>query len=293
MRDEALVARMIERRDNPAYLPGIRVPDAVEPTGSLEEALAGAAIVISAVPSQFARDVYGGIAASLPGDVPVLVTCKGIEERTLELPLEVAAGVLGGEQRLAMLSGPSFALEVAEGRPTAVVVAAGTMELARSLQGAVASRELRIYTNLDPLGVQLLGALKNVIAIAVGIADSLEMGTNARAALITRGLAEMSRLVTACGGKAATAAGLAGMGDLARRAASRYPVGQPVGGGRRAHGALGPQARGEGRCRDADRRRGAPHPLRRRSGSGGAGSPAGAAADRRGRAPQGGVTPRP
>jgi glycerol-3-phosphate dehydrogenase (NAD(P)+) len=154
------------------------------------------------------------MAPLIEGEVPVLVTCKGIEERTLALPLDVAAQELAEPRRLAILSGPSFALEVAQGRPAAVVVAAVDAALASRLQQAVSSRELRIYTNQDPLGVQLAGAVKNVMAIAVGIADSLDMGTNARAALITRGLAELSRLVVALGGNGGTAAGLAGMGDL-------------------------------------------------------------------------------
>ena len=214
MLEAELVTRMIERHDNPAHLPGVRVPDEVQPSSDLGEVLEGAQLVISAVPSQYARSVYRDAAPMLGAKVPVLVACKGIEEQTLALPLEVAGDELGDTDRLAVLSGPSFALEVAQGRPTAVVIAAASPMLAASLQQAVASRELRIYTNQDPLGVQLSGALKNVMAIAVGIADSLEMGTNAVAALITRGLAEMSRLVTALGGKPATTAGLAGMGDL-------------------------------------------------------------------------------
>ena len=135
--------------------------------------------------------------------------------QTLALPLEVATQELGGADRLVVLSGPSFALEVAQGQPTAVVVGGARPHAGcKTLQQAISSRELRIYTNEDPLGVQLAGALKNVIAIAVGIGDGLEMGTNARAALITRGLAELSRLVLALGGRAGTCGGLAGMGDL-------------------------------------------------------------------------------
>jgi glycerol-3-phosphate dehydrogenase (NAD(P)+) len=214
IRESDLVARMLDRRDNPAHLPGIRVPDTVIPSGELDAVLEGAELVLTAVPSQFARSVYDEMAPRIGAETPVLVTCKGIEEGTLALPLDVAAQALGGPSRLAILSGPSFALEVAQGRPTAVVIAAVDPALATRLQQAVSSRELRIYTNQDPLGVQLAGALKNVMAIAVGIAESLDMGTNARAALITRGLAELSRLVLALGGNGGTAAGLAGMGDL-------------------------------------------------------------------------------
>jgi len=214
MLEAELVTRMAERHDNPAHLPGVRIPDVVHPSTDLGTVIEGAELVISAVPSQYARDIYSKAAPLLGAAVPVLVACKGIEEQSLALPLEVARDELGGAERLAVLSGPSFALEVAQGLPTAVVIAAESQTLAAGLQRVVASRELRIYTNQDPLGVQLSGALKNVMAIAVGIADSLEMGTNAVAALITRGLAEMSRLVTAEGGKPATTAGLAGMGDL-------------------------------------------------------------------------------
>lgn len=214
IRERDLVARMLERRDNPAYLPGIRVPETVIPSGELGVVLDGAELIVTTVPSQFARSVYREMASRIGRETPVLVTCKGIEEDTLALPLDVAVQELGGSRRLAVLSGPSFAQEVARARPTAVVVAAADPALATRLQQAVSSRELRIYTNQDPLGVQLAGALKNVMAIAVGIAESLGMGTNARAALITRGLAELSRIVLALGGNGGTAAGLAGMGDL-------------------------------------------------------------------------------
>ncbi len=154
------------------------------------------------------------MAPLLARDAAVIITTKGIEEGSLDLPLKVAAKELGGGHRLAVLSGPSFAREVALGRPTALVVAAENPELAAQLQRTISSRELRVYTNHDPLGVQVAGALKNVMAIAVGVADSLGLGTNARAALITRGLAEMSRLVLALGGASSTTAGLAGLGDL-------------------------------------------------------------------------------
>jgi glycerol-3-phosphate dehydrogenase (NAD(P)+) len=144
----------------------------------------------------------------------MVIATKGIELDTLRLPLEVAAQALGAEQPLAVLSGPSFAREVALGLPTAVVVAADDPDVAHRLQGVLASRRLRIYTNPDPVGVQVSGAIKNVMAIAVGAADGLGLGTNARAALITRGLTEVTRLVIALGGQPGTASGLAGLGDL-------------------------------------------------------------------------------
>ena len=209
-----LVTRMLERRDNPAYLPGVRIPDAVVPTSDLGVAVDGAEVVLCAVPSLHARGVYLRLAPLLARDAAVIIATKGIEEDSLELPLEVAADELGEGRKLAVLSGPSFAREVAQGLPTAVVIAARDPQLAARLQRTISSRELRVYTNQDPIGVQIAGSLKNVLAIAVGIADSLGLGTNARAALITRGLAEMSRLVLALGGAASTTAGLAGLGDL-------------------------------------------------------------------------------
>jgi glycerol-3-phosphate dehydrogenase (NAD(P)+) len=215
MRDGDLVARMRERRDNPAYLPGVPVPPTVEPSSDPAAVLRDAALVVTAVPSQYARDVYRLAAPHVAGAPPVIVTCKGIEEGTLALPLDVAAEEFGAARTgLAILSGPSFAIDVARGRPTAVVIASRERSLAERLQRAVASRTLRVYTNPDPRGVQLAGALKNVMAIAAGVADSLGMGASAIAALITRSLAEMSRLILAEGGNPGTAAGLAGMGDL-------------------------------------------------------------------------------
>lgn len=212
--DPALVTRMRERRDNPAHLPGIRVPDAVCPVERIEEALEDCCVALVVVPSQFSRAAYRAMRPALAAGVPLVVGTKGIEEQTLALPLDVAREELGGAQPLAVLSGPSFALEVAQGRPTAVVIASSDPGLAVRLQDLLASRTLRIYTNADPLGVQLAGCLKNVMAIAVGLADSLGLGSNAVAGLITRGLAEMSRLVLALGGNATTTSGLAGLGDL-------------------------------------------------------------------------------
>jgi glycerol-3-phosphate dehydrogenase (NAD(P)+) len=213
MRDAELVTRLIARRDNPTYLPGVRIPDLVTPFAELPGALQGAQLAVAAVPSPFARQVYRTMAPFLDRDIPLLVATKGIEEGTLRLPLEVAHAELG-VRPLAVLSGPSFALEVAQGLPTALVVSSADTVLAARLQRVLASRVLRVYTNADTRGVQLSGALKNIMAIAIGVADSLGTGTNARAALITRGLAEMSRLVAALGGSPSTTAGLAGLGDL-------------------------------------------------------------------------------
>ncbi|HXV77553.1 MAG TPA: NAD(P)H-dependent glycerol-3-phosphate dehydrogenase, partial [Candidatus Polarisedimenticolaceae bacterium] len=214
IRESELVERVRARRDNPIYLPGVRIPHEVSAHDTLAGAVDGADLVLMTVPSQFARPIYHSLGALLAPALPIVVACKGIEEGTLALPLEAAREELGSEHRLAILSGPSFAAEVAEGRPTAIVVAASEPGLAGTVQRRFSSNSLRIYTNSDPLGVQLAGALKNVVAIAVGIAEALEMGTNARAALITRGLNEMIRLGVALGGRPATFSGLAGLGDL-------------------------------------------------------------------------------
>jgi len=214
LREAELVKRMIQRRDNPTYLPGISIPEEVTPCAALADATGGADLVVVAVPSQYAGGVYTDLAGHIDASTPIVVATKGIELDTLRLPLEVAERSLGPGCPLAILSGPSFAREVALGLPTAIVLASSDAEVARALQRLLASRELRIYTNPDPVGVQISGAIKNVMAIAVGVSDGLGLGTNARAALITRGLAEVTRLVVALGGQAATASGLAGLGDL-------------------------------------------------------------------------------
>ena len=214
IREAELVARMRERHDNPVYLPGIAVPETVSAFEQIGTTVERVDLVVVAVPSQFARSVYGELAGAIAPTARVVVACKGIEQGTLALPLDVAADELGHAERIAVLSGPTFAEEVAAGRPTAVVVASAEESVAREVQRRLSSPTLRLYTNGDPVGVQICGALKNVIAIATGISESLGMGTNARAAIITRGLAEISRLGIRMGGQPSTFSGLAGMGDL-------------------------------------------------------------------------------
>ncbi len=214
VREPELVDSIGARRENELFLPGIEIPEGVLPTAEIGEAVEGVELVVAAVPSPFARSVYQKTADTLEAGVPLLVVTKGIEEETLALPLQVAAEELGAERPCAVLSGPSFAPEFAAGGPTAVVVASERAELATRLQETFSSETLRLYTNRDPVGVQLAGALKNVVAISAGMADGLGMGLNARAALITRGLAEMRRLGCRLGGEAPTFAGLAGLGDL-------------------------------------------------------------------------------
>jgi glycerol-3-phosphate dehydrogenase (NAD(P)+) len=214
MRESDLVERMLKRRDNPVYLPGVAIPESVTPSSRLDDALEGAEMIVGVVPSQYAREVYEAMAGAARDGTPAVLATKGIEEKTLALPIDVARESLGGDRGYAVLSGPSFAEEVARGLPTALVVASESRELAERVQELLSSNSLRVYTNQDVVGVQLAGALKNVIAIAAGILDGLGMGHNTLAALLTRGLAEITRLGLALGGRPSTFSGLAGVGDL-------------------------------------------------------------------------------
>jgi glycerol-3-phosphate dehydrogenase (NAD(P)+) len=213
VREPEVVAGILRDRRNDVYLPGAELPDGLLATTNLGEAVTGSEALVVAVPSAFCRDVYRAIAPLLPRDVLVVSATKGLELDTLRRMSEVAAEELPGRPLL-VLSGPSFALEVARGQPTAVVVASKNVGAAERLQRAVSSPAFRAYASEDVVGVELAGALKNVIAIAAGILDGLGFGQNTVAALITRGLAEMSRLSLALGGRAETLAGLAGLGDL-------------------------------------------------------------------------------
>ena len=215
-RDPALAEAMRASRHNPRYLTSLPLPDAVEPTAELAGALAGALLVVSVVPSHAVRETMAAAAPHLAAGAVVVSASKGIENGTLMRMTEVLAEALpaAGGGRLAVLSGPSFADEVARGLPTAVTVASAEPDTAERVREAFATPRFRVYTSTDVVGVELGGALKNVIAIATGIADGLGSGTSARAALITRGLAEISRLGTALGGEQLTFMGLAGLGDL-------------------------------------------------------------------------------
>jgi glycerol-3-phosphate dehydrogenase (NAD(P)+) len=183
------------------------------PTLDLAAAVAGAETVVVAIPSQYARSTYASLASLLDPDALLVSATKGLELDTLQRMSEVAAQELPGHP-LAVLSGPSFAQEVARGLPTAVVVACARPQSAEALQHAISSRTFRAYASDDVVGVELAGALKNVVAIAAGILDGLGYGHNTAAALITRGLAEMTRLGLAMGAHPSTFAGRAGMGDL-------------------------------------------------------------------------------
>ena len=213
-RDDALVAQMVSRRENRPYLPDVTLPATVEPTLSLEAALDGAKYVVAAVPSHGVRDVLRQAASLVPPEATIVSATKGLEVGTLFRMSEVIDQELGGSRAVAILSGPSFAAEVARGMPTAVSVAGRSEAHVADVQREFRSRYFRLYASADVTGVEVGAALKNVIAIAAGVVEALGLGRNASAALITRGLAEMSRLAFALGGQRDTLAGLSGLGDL-------------------------------------------------------------------------------
>ena len=214
---EKEVCESIEaRRTNDLFLPEAPIPATVEATNSLEHALEAAEIVVSVMPSHHTRRVYTSMKPYLTRDMVFVSATKGIENESLLRMSQVITEVLRDEfpPRLAVLSGPSFAREVAKGDPTAVAVASTDTSLARTIQDEFSDPTFRVYRNEDVIGVELGGALKNIVAIAAGVVDGLGLGHNTAAALITRGLAEMTRLCLACGGHTETMAGLAGLGDL-------------------------------------------------------------------------------
>jgi glycerol-3-phosphate dehydrogenase (NAD(P)+) len=211
-RDPAMIEGINARHENRRYLPGIQLDPALRATAAMTE-LASCEICLLAVPAQALRAVAAELAKVLGAAVPVVLCAKGIEAASGLLMTEVAAQALPGRP-LAVLSGPTFAAEVAQGLPTAVTLASRDIELAQRLAEALGTRSFRPYVSDDPLGAEIAGAVKNVLAIACGIVAGRRLGDNARAALVTRGLAEMSRLALARGGKAETLMGLAGLGDL-------------------------------------------------------------------------------
>jgi glycerol-3-phosphate dehydrogenase (NAD(P)+) len=205
-------------RTNQPFLAGCKLPDSVTATNDLETALEGAEIVVSVMPSHHCRRVFTTMGPHLRDDMLFVSATKGIENDSLlrmtEVITEVVSTSRGFAPRVGALSGPSFAKEVAKGDPTAITFATTDAELGSTIQREFSDHTFRVYTNSDVTGVELGGALKNVIAIAAGICEGMGLGHNTAAALITRGLAEISRLSVACGAKPQTLAGLAGMGDL-------------------------------------------------------------------------------
>jgi glycerol-3-phosphate dehydrogenase (NAD(P)+) len=214
IREQDIFDEAQKSRENKVFLPGVIFPPSVSFFNEIEGALRSTGIVFIAVPSKFCRKIYEKIASFLSSNQIIVSLTKGIEENSLKRMSEIMEEVFTQAPGIAVLSGPSFAKEVIEEHPTAVVMASKDLKLARKVQHFISSLYFRTYASKDIIGVELCGALKNVIAIAAGISNSLEFGHNSMAALITRGLAEMSRLGLKLGAENQTFAGLAGMGDL-------------------------------------------------------------------------------
>jgi glycerol-3-phosphate dehydrogenase (NAD(P)+) len=236
------VAETARTRENPRYLPGVTIPAEILLTSDPAAAARGATLLVSAVPTQFLRATMTRLAPSLPAGVPAVSVSKGLENGTLARPTEILRDTLG-DRPLAALSGPTHAEEIARGLPGSAVVAAADASLAARVQKVFSGESLRLYASDDVQGVELAAAVKNVIAIAAGVSDGLGLGDNAKAALITRGNAEMARLGRALGAKPETFAGLAGIGDLITTCTSRHgrnrAVGERLGRGEKIDAILG------------------------------------------------------
>jgi len=216
-REQEIVDAILTERVNRLFLPSQSMPENVVPTTNLAEAVQSAEMVVGVVPSQHCRAIFSTASPHLSDGIILVSATKGLENNSLLRMTEVIRESTHANERqlkVAALSGPSFALEVARGDPTAVTAASDSAEVSAAVQTTFTDSRFRVYTSNDVIGVELGGALKNVIAIAAGVCDGLGLGNNSIAALITRGLAEMTRLVVACGGRAETMSGLAGLGDL-------------------------------------------------------------------------------
>lgn len=221
--DRVYTASIAATRRNPRYLPeDIVVPEAVLFSNDAEHCLRGADLVLFAVPTQHLRAVTNELRASVPPRVPLVSLAKGLEQETARRPSEILREVLGADHPVLVLSGPSHAEEVARGLPATLVLAGGDDARRDAVQTALSAPSLRIYGNKDMLGVELCGAVKNVMALAAGIAEGLGLGDNAKAAILSRGIVEMARFGVALGAERDTFFGLAGMGDLAVTAFSRH-----------------------------------------------------------------------
>ncbi len=202
-----------KHRENKRLLPGVPLPESVDVTSNIDEAVDGADFLVVAIPTEFLREALTPLAAHLKKSLPVISVIKGIEKDTFFRPSEIIADVLGPRPVVA-LGGPSHAEEIARRLPASVVAASGDIQLAKQTQKLFSTDRFRVYTNVDIVGVELAGALKNVIAIAAGICDGGKYGDNAKSAIMTRGLVEMNRFGSALGAEPATFSGLAGVGDL-------------------------------------------------------------------------------
>ena len=243
---ERSIERLLQNREQSRLLPGVRVPGDVHLTANDVEAFGTraqpATMILSAVPTQYMRSVWTRLKAHVPEGVPIVSVAKGVENQTLMRPTQVIADVLEhalGKRKneLGVLSGPNIAAELAKYLPATAVAAAADESLAQRIQASMSTEWFRVYTNTDVLGVELAGATKNVIAIAAGMLDGLGAGNNAKAALVTRGLVEITRLAVAMGAQPSTFQGLAGLGDLITTCVSpegrNRTVGEQLGKGKR------------------------------------------------------------
>ncbi len=247
---EQSIERLIQDREQRKLLPGVRIPDSVRLTANDADCFAGCTLVLSAIPTQYMRASWQRLKPHLPAGVPIISVAKGIENDTLLRPTQIIADVLGGKRLvegrwvgpvcdwpLVALSGPNIAAEIARYLPATAVAAGEDQAVAQRVQAAFSTQWFRVYTNSDVIGVELAGAIKNVIALAAGILDGLAAGNNAKAALVTRGLVEITRLGVAMGAREETFTGLAGLGDLVTTCVSpegrNRRVGEQIGKGRK------------------------------------------------------------
>ncbi len=228
-RSQEVVDAITETRRNPRYLREVVLADQVTATSDLEEALRGADVIVIATPSKAVHATAEAIRPYYDGSAPVVSLAKGLEPETLSRMTVLLGEVLGAPERMAALSGPNHAEEVSRGIPSATVIAACDQSVGVYLRGVFMTPAFRVYTNIDVIGVELAGASKNVIAVAAGISDGLGFGDNTKASLMTRGLAEMSRLGRAAGANPLTYMGLAGVGDLIATCTSRHSRNRALG----------------------------------------------------------------
>jgi glycerol-3-phosphate dehydrogenase (NAD(P)+) len=221
-------AELARDRENRRLLPGVPIPESIELTHAIGPAAEGTELFVAAIPTKYLRATLGTIAGQVPPNVPVVSVAKGLEVGTLMRPSQIVTDVLGPREVVA-LGGPSHAEEIARRMPASVVAASPNAELAKRVQSLFNTDRFRVYTNTDLVGVELAGAIKNVIAIAAGICDGLGFGDNAKSALVTRGLVEMTRFGTALGAEAESFSGLAGIGDLMTTCFSGYSRNRHVG----------------------------------------------------------------
>ncbi|WP_437224220.1 NAD(P)H-dependent glycerol-3-phosphate dehydrogenase [Planctomicrobium sp. SH661] len=227
-RNEETAERLRQQRVNDRLLPGARIPDQVQITHDIHAAIEGAEFLVAAIPSQYLRSTLETLSDTLTGNRPVISVIKGLENETFLRPSQIISETIGS-RAVVSLTGPSHAEEISQRLPASVVAASGDVALARRVQSMLSTDRFRIYTNQDLIGAELAGALKNIIGIAAGISDGLGYGDNAKSALMTRGIVEISRFGIALGAEPETFAGLAGIGDLITTCTSRHGRNRMVG----------------------------------------------------------------